>query len=108
MTPVTIPKKGGLPPPNKLAIPSLILASIAASMTPLALNPSNALFYMLAVLPLGFGSALLARISLNQIRRGAGTKLDRNIAVIAYFLGFLPGLFLCGMLTVQLFGMTGR
>jgi hypothetical protein len=105
---VTTRPNGKLPPPNKFAIPSLILAAIAASMTPLALIPSNAGWYMLVVLPLGFGSALLARIALNQIRGGAGTALDRNIAVIAYFLGFLPGLFLCGMLTVDLLGMTGR
>jgi hypothetical protein len=90
---------------NKLVFPSLILAAMAASMTPLALSSSSARFYMFLVLPLGFGAALMSKIALNQIKRGAGTKLDRNIAVMAYFLGLLPGLFLCGMLTWQVYRM---
>ena len=92
-----------LPKPNKLVIPSLILAAIAASMTPLAWMPTAAGFYMFLVLPLGFSAALMAKIALNQIKRGAGTGLDRKIAIIAYFLGFLPALFLCGLLTYYMF-----
>jgi hypothetical protein len=94
-----------IPKQNKLVLPSLILAAMAASMTPLALASSAALVYMFLVLPLGFGAALLSKIALNQIKRGAGTKLDRNIAVMAYFLGLLPGLFLCGLLTWQVYSM---
>lgn len=91
--------------PNKLVFPSLILAAIAASLTPLALNTSIVQYFFFLVLPLGFGAALMAKIAMNQIKRGAGTGLDRNIAVIAYFLGMLPALFLCGLLTWQIYQM---
>jgi len=93
------------PTPNKLVLPSLILAAVSASLAPFALISTAALVYVFLVLPLGFGAALMAKIALNQIKRGTGTPLDRNLALVAYFLGLLPGLSLCGVLTYQLYGL---
>jgi len=89
---------------NKLVIPSLALGAVSAFMTPLALLSSAAVIYTFLVIPLGICAVIMARVALLQIKRGNGTDVDRNIAVVAYFLGFLPALFLCGMLTFQLHG----
>ena len=52
-----------LPPANKLALPSLVLGFIAASLSPLVMFSAVAPFYMLAVLPLGLVAIVLARIA---------------------------------------------
>jgi len=88
--------------PNKLVLPSLILASLAVIVAPFAMIGSHAKVYLFLALPLGFSAALVAKIALNQIKRGVGTRLDRNLALIAYFLGMVPGLSLCGLLTYQI------
>ncbi len=87
---------------NKLVLPSLVLACIAVAMAPFAYLYEAVFVYVFLVLPLGFSAALLAKIALTQIRRAAGPVMDRNLAVVAYFLGLLPALSLCGVLTLQL------
>jgi hypothetical protein len=94
-----------LPAPNKLAMPSMVLACLAVSTALFALISSAERVYLFLVLPLGLGAAFLARIALFQIKRGAGTRLDRNLAVIAYFLGLLPAMILCGIVTYDLYRM---
>ena len=60
---------------------------------------------MFFLLPFGLAAALLARIALNQIKRGLGTPQERNLAIIAYFLGLAPVLYFCGIFTYQLLNL---
>ena len=94
-----------VPAPNKLVMPSLVLAAVSAALAPFALIATAAQLYIFLVLPLGFGAALMAKIAMNQIKAGRGTLFDRNLAIVAYFLGLLPGLSLCGFMTYQLYGL---
>lgn len=78
------------------------MACVAVIAAPFALITTAAQVYMFLIMPLGFAAAITARIALNQIKRGAGTRRERGVAVAAYFLGLAPALYLCGMLTYDL------
>jgi hypothetical protein len=97
--------QGKLTKPNKLVLPSLILAAISATLAPVAYITEAVQVYLFLVLPLGFGAALMAKIALNQIKRGNGSVLDRNLALLAYFLGLLPALSLCAVITFQMYAL---
>lgn len=79
------------------------MACLAALAAPFALAATAAQVYMFLVIPLGLAAAIMARIALHQIKRGAGTRRERNLAVAAYFLGLVPALYLCGMITYDLY-----
>jgi hypothetical protein len=83
----------------------MILGCIPAVAIPLAIIFPSRQFFMFFLLPFGLVAALLARIALNQIKRGLGSPRDRNLAIIAYFLGLSPVLYFCGILTYQLLNL---
>jgi ABC-type Na+ efflux pump permease subunit len=93
------------PKPNKLILPSIILGCIPALAIPFAIIFPHLQFYMFFLLPFGLIAALLARIALNQIKRGSGTSRERSLAIAAYFLGLSPVLYFCGIFTFQLLNL---
>jgi hypothetical protein len=90
------------PQPAKLILPGIILACIPVVAVPVTIAFPSTQIYLLYLLPLGMLAAVLARIALNQIKRGFGTRQERNLALITYFLGLSPMLYFCGIFTYQL------
>jgi ABC-type Na+ efflux pump permease subunit len=90
------------PGPNKLILPSLILGCIPAIAIPFAIIFPSLQFYMFFLLPFGLAAAIMARIALKQVERGAGAPRERTLAIVAYFLGLSPVLYFCGIFTFQL------
>ncbi len=90
------------PKHNKLILPGIILACIPAVAVPVTIAFPSTQVYLLYLLPFGILSAVLARIALYQIKRGIGTRQERNLALITYFLGLSPVLYFCGVFTYSL------
>ena len=61
--------------------------------------------YLFFFLPFGILAAVLARIALGQIKRDFGTRQERNLALITYFVGLSPVLYFCGIFTYQLLNL---
>ena len=87
---------------DKLVLSSFLLGIIPAVAIPVAVIFPNLQFYMFFLLPFGLGAALLAMIALNRIKNRHGTPRERNLAILAYFLGLSPVLYFCGIFTFQL------
>jgi len=71
-------------------------------MVPISIIFPSTQPYLLFFLPFGAAAAVLARIALNQVKRGKGTPRDRSLALIIYFVGLVPILFYCGLFTYSL------
>lgn len=93
------------PQPTKLILPAIILACIPAVAVPVTIVFPSTQIYLFYLLPFGILAAVLARIALNQIKRGFGTRQERNLALITYFLGLSPVLYFCGIFTYQLLNL---
>jgi hypothetical protein len=93
------------PQPNKLILLGIILACIPAVAVPITIAFPSTQIYLFYLLPFGILAAVLARIALNQIKRGFGTRQERNLALITYFLGLSPVLYFCGIFTYQLLNL---
>ena len=91
--------------PAKLILPGIILACIPAVAVPVTIAFPSTQIYLFYLLPFGILAAVLARIALNQIKRGFGTRQERNLALIIYFLGLSPVLYFCGIFTYQLLNL---
>lgn len=87
---------------NKLILPSFILASIPLIGTFVSMFYQPAYYILFFLLPLGIAAAVMAWIALRQIKRGEGNPKDLAPAIIAYYLGLVPALYFCGVLTYQL------
>jgi ABC-type maltose transport system permease subunit len=88
--------------PNKLILPAIILACIPAIAVPVTIAFPSIQNYLIFFLPFGILAAVLARIALYQIKRGFGTRQERNLALITYFLGLSPVLYFFGIFTYSL------
>ena len=88
--------------PAKLIFPAIILACIPAVAVPVTIASPSTQIYLIYLLPFGILAAVLARIALNQIKRGFGTRQERNLALITYFLGLSPVLYFFGIFTYSL------
>lgn len=86
---------------NRLLLPSFVLSAIPLIGTLVAIFYQPAYFYLLYLLPLGIIAAILARIAINQAKRGKGLPEDFVLAIIAYYLGLTPALYFCGVMTYQ-------
>ena len=88
--------------PNKLVLSSFLLGILPAVAIPFAVIFPSLQFYMFFLLPFGLGAALLAMIALNRMKKRQATTRERNLAILAYFLGLSPVLYFCGIFTYQL------
>jgi hypothetical protein len=93
------------PKPNKLILPGILLACIPSIAVPVTIVFPATQVYLYLFLPFGILAAILARIALNQIKRDFGTRQERNLALITYFLGLSPVLYFCGVFTYQLLNL---
>ncbi len=87
---------------SKLILLSFVLAAIPLIGTFVAIVYQPAYYILLFLLPFGLAAAVMARIVLGQIKRGQGSPEDFVPAIIAYYLGFVPALYFCGVMTYQL------
>ena len=99
------PRSNTKPAPNRLILPAIILACIPALAVPVTIIFPSTQIYLFYFLPFGLAAAVLARIALGQIKRGLGTRQERNLALITYFLGLSPMLYFCGVFTYQLLNL---
>jgi hypothetical protein len=93
------------PTSNKLVFPGIVLACIPAVAVPFTIIFPATQVYLFYFLPFGILAAVLARIALGQIKRGYGTRQERNLALITYFVGLSPVLYFCGIFTYQLLNL---
>ena len=89
--------------PNKLIHPAIILACIPAVAVLVTIVIPSTQIYLYYFLPSGILASVLARIALHQLKSGSGTPRERNLALVAYFLGLAPVLYFLAVLTYQLF-----
>ena len=88
--------------PVRLILPGIILACIPAVAVPVTIAFPSTQIYLIYFLPFGILAAVLARIALYQIKRGFGTRQERNLALITYFVGLSPVLYFFGIFTYSL------
>jgi hypothetical protein len=86
-------------------MPGIIFACIPMFAVPFTLIFPEKQIYLFFFLPFGILAAVLARIALVQIKRDLGTRQERNLALITYFVGLSPVLYFCGIFTYQLLNL---
>jgi hypothetical protein len=90
---------------NALILPSFVLGCIPVLGIPVTIIFPSTLLYLVFFLPLGLVAAVLAWIAIHQVKRTPGTRGQRNLAMLAYFLGLSPILYFCGQITYQVFAL---
>ena len=88
--------------PNKLILPAIILACIPAVVVLVTIVIPSTQIYLYYFLPFGILASVLARIALHQLKPGSGPPQERNLALVAYFLGLAPVLYFLAVFTYQL------